>query len=172
VTQFKKAYTKKRGAEQAQPAPHPVFWDHSASTAKLISHLKLAQEIDLPMAHYFTVEEANAALPVLELLVEKMLDLYQKIAAEQPSIVPAMQKAGGNGGNRSASQVGLWMAEMEALVQQVQALGVLIKDARIGLLDFPAWRNDREVYLCWRYGEKSVAYWHDIDAGYSGRQPL
>jgi hypothetical protein len=61
---------------------------------------------------------------------------------------------------------------MEALIQQVQALGVLIKDARIGLLDFPAWRDGREVYLCWRYGEKSVAYWHDTDAGFSGRQPL
>jgi len=124
------------------------------------------------MPHYFTVEEANAALPVLEPLVERLLHLYQKIADQQASIVPAIQKAGGNGGNRAASEVGLWMGEMEALVQQIQVLGVLIKDARIGLLDFPAWRDGREVYLCWRYGEKSVAYWHDIDAGFSGRRPL
>ena len=124
------------------------------------------------MPHYFTVEEANATLPVLEPLVERVLQLYQKIADEQTSIIPAMQKAGSNGGNRSASQVGLWMGEMEALIQQIQAMDVLIKDARIGLLDFPALRDGREVYLCWRFGEKSVMYWHDIDAGFGGRQPL
>jgi hypothetical protein len=124
------------------------------------------------MPHYFTVEEANATLPVLEPLVEELLQLYQKIAEQQAGIIPAMQKAGGNGGNRTASQAGIWMAEMESLMQQIQAVGVLVKDARIGLLDFPAWRDGREVYLCWRYGEKSVAYWHDIDAGFSGRRPL
>jgi hypothetical protein len=124
------------------------------------------------MPHYFTVEEANATLPVLEPLVERLLKMYQKIADEQAGIVPAVQKAGSNGGNRPASQVGMWMGEMEALVQQILALGVLIKDARIGLLDFPAWREEREVYLCWRFGEQSVAYWHDTDAGFSGRRPL
>jgi len=124
------------------------------------------------MPHYFTIEEANAALPVLEPLVERLLQLYQMIADQQARIVPAIQKAGGNGGNRAASEAGLWMGEMDALVQQIQVLGVLIKDARIGLLDFPAWRDGREVYLCWRYGEKSVAYWHDTDAGFSGRRPL
>jgi len=124
------------------------------------------------MPHYFTVEEANATLAVIEPLVERLLQLYQKIADEQTGIIPAMQKAGGNGGNRPASQVGLWMGELEALVQQIQALGVLIKDARIGLLDFPALRDGREIYLCWRYGEMSVAYWHDIDAGFNGRRPL
>jgi hypothetical protein len=134
--------------------------------------LKPAQEIENPMPHYFTVDEANATLPLLEPLIEKLLQLYQKIADEQSGVIPVIQKAGGNGGNRSASQVGMWMGEMEALVEQIQEQGVVIKDARIGLLDFPAWRDGREVYLCWRYGEKSVAYWHATDAGFSGRQPL
>src|SRR3990170_320150 len=106
------------------------------------------------MPQYFTVDEANAALPVLEPLVEKLIHLYQKIADKQAGLVPAVEKAGGNGGNRDASQAGLWMGEMEALIRQIQSMGVLVKDASVGLLDFPAWREGREVYLCWRYGEQ------------------
>ena len=124
------------------------------------------------MPKYFTVDEANAALPTLEPLVERLVHLYQMIADKQAHILPAMQKAGGNGGNRDASQAGLWMGEMEALIREIQSVGVVVKDARVGLLDFPAWREEREVYLCWRYGEQTVAYWHEVDSGFAGRHPL
>ena len=72
----------------------------------------------------------------------------------------------------TAQEIAQFVKVIQNQVQQIQTLGVLVKDTRIGLLDFPAWREGREVYLCWRYGEKSVAYWHDVDAGFSGRQPL
>jgi hypothetical protein len=47
-----------------------------------------------------------------------------------------------------------------------------LKDLNIGLLDFLSLRGGREIYLCWRYGEAEICYWHDLDAGYGGRQPL
>ena len=53
-----------------------------------------------------------------------------------------------------------------------QRLGILIKDVDTGLVDFPHMREEREVYLCWRLGEPKVEFWHDVDSGFSGRQPL
>jgi hypothetical protein len=61
---------------------------------------------------------------------------------------------------------------LDVLVHQIQDLGVLIKDINLGLLDFPALKDGRGVYLCWRYGEGEIAYWHEIEAGFAGRQPI
>ena len=60
----------------------------------------------------------------------------------------------------------------DALIHQIQDTGVLIKDINIGLLDFPALRDEREVYLCWQYGEDEITFWHEIDAGFAGRQSI
>ena len=49
---------------------------------------------------------------------------------------------------------------------------VWLRDIDRGLVDFPALRDGREVYLCWELGENEVAYWHDLEGGYGGREPL
>ena len=56
--------------------------------------------------------------------------------------------------------------------EELNNLGVLLKDYHTGLVDFPCWMDDHEVYLCWRLGEDEVAHWHEIDAGFAGRQKL
>ncbi len=61
---------------------------------------------------------------------------------------------------------------MEGLEKELAQLGVLLKDYFIGLIDFPCWKDGREVYLCWKLGEPEVGHWHEIDAGFSGRQKL
>ena len=61
---------------------------------------------------------------------------------------------------------------MQELVEELSGLGVELKDYRIGLVDFRAWMQNREVYLCWKLGEEEVAYWHELEAGYKGRQRL
>ncbi|HEV8060199.1 MAG TPA: DUF2203 domain-containing protein, partial [Gemmataceae bacterium] len=55
---------------------------------------------------------------------------------------------------------------------ELKALGVELKDYFTGLIDFPCWMNDHEVYLCWRMGEPEVTHWHEIDDGFAGRQKL
>jgi len=57
-------------------------------------------------------------------------------------------------------------------VERVQSYGCQLKDMEMGLIDFPAIRDGREVYLCWKLGEEQIGYWHDVEAGYAGRQPL
>ena len=59
-----------------------------------------------------------------------------------------------------------------ALIHQIHEMGVLLKDASKGLCDFPYIRQERLVYLCWQLGEERIEYWHDIEAGFAGREPL
>ena len=61
---------------------------------------------------------------------------------------------------------------LDALVHRILETGVQIKDINTGLLDFSARKDGREVYLCWQYGEGEIAYWHEVDAGYAGRQSI
>ena len=124
------------------------------------------------MARYFTVEQANDELVLLRPIVAEILEIRQTILERQPEIWPSLQKAAGNGGGKVASQVALEFARLDELVRQIQASGALLKDINIGLLDFPSLREGREVYLCWRYGEDSVQFWHDLDTGFAGRQRL
>ena len=62
--------------------------------------------------------------------------------------------------------------KMREYEQELKNLGVELKDYYIGLIDFPCWMDGREVNLCWKLGEPEVAHWHELDAGYSGRQRL
>ena len=120
----------------------------------------------------FTVDEANALLPTLRPLLIDILQARQNIVAAQPELWPVLEKAVNNGGSKKAGAV---LADFEVIqrnVKAIQELGIEIKDINIGLVDFPAERAGREVYLCWRFDEPRVTHWHDLDSGFSGRQPL
>ena len=124
------------------------------------------------MSRYFTLQEANTALAIIRPLIDEVQVIRRTILARQPDVWPVVERAAGNGGSQAASQLVQEFARLEALVHQVQATGVLFKDINLGLLDFPALRDGREVYLCWKYGEEDIAYWHEIEAGYAGRQSI
>jgi len=122
--------------------------------------------------HYFTLDEANAALDIIRPMLKQILGIRDKILAQQPEVWPAIERSAGNGGNATLSRIAEDFERLDALVHRVLDTGVEIKDINIGLLDFPARRNGEEVLLCWKYGEGSIAYWHDKEAGYAGRRPI
>jgi hypothetical protein len=62
--------------------------------------------------------------------------------------------------------------QLDKLLHFILDTGAQVKDINTGLLDFPALREGHEVYLCWKYGEDQIAFWHEIDAGFAGRQPI
>ena len=124
------------------------------------------------MPRYFTLNEANALLEGLRPLVGRMLQVRQELLDLQPELEPVLRKVLGNGGNQVASQAAEFFEELRELVERIQESGVELKDVNSGLLDFRSLRDGREVYLCWRFGEDEIGFWHDIDAGFSGRQPL
>jgi len=125
-----------------------------------------------PMPRYFTLQEANIALETIRPLMDEAQAIRQKILDVQPEAWSAVEKSIGNGGNRTLSRVVQDFEKLDVLVHRILDTGVLIKDINIGLLDFPAFKDGREVYLCWQYGEGDIAFWHEIDAGYAGRQPI
>ena len=124
------------------------------------------------MPKYFTVDEANALLPQLTVLLEKMLAARQHIIDERKTWEPMMQKAGSNGGGQPGRQLYRDSETIQLTLEQINAWGIEIKDLDTGLVDFPHLRNGREVYLCWRLGEPRVSHWHNTDSGFAGRQPL
>ena len=124
------------------------------------------------MARHFTVEEANALLPRLRAILESVLAARQRIIDAQPDVWPMLEKAVGNGGSRKAGQLVEEFKKVERGIQAIQSLAIVVKDINTGLIDFPALRGDREVFLCWRYGEAAVTFWHELDTGFAGRQPV
>lgn len=123
-------------------------------------------------ARYWTVTEANAALPELRGIVGDMLDARERILEARQEIWPVLEKSIGNGGSRKAGDLIEEFERIEQAIKRIRAMGILLKNINTGLVDFLAWRKGREVYLCWHYDEPGVFYWHELDAGFTGRQPI
>jgi hypothetical protein len=124
------------------------------------------------MSRYFTLQEARDALTAIRPLMDEIQAIRQKILARRPEVWPVVERAAGNGGSQAASKIVEEFGRLDALVHQIQDTGALFKDINLGLLDFPALREGHEVYLCWKYGEEDIAFWHEIEAGYAGRKPV
>ena len=124
------------------------------------------------MPHYFTLSEANETLKHIRPLMDAIQEIRQKILKNQPDAWPAIEKSAGNGGNRALSNMVQDFEKLDTLVHEIQDADVLIKDINLGLLDFPALKDGREVYLCWQYGEGEIAFWHEVEAGFAGRQSI
>jgi hypothetical protein len=124
------------------------------------------------MPQYFTLPEANQALLSIRPWMEEIQSIRGEILAHQPDIWSVMEKSAGNGGNPTLSRMVKTFDRLDELIHSVQDMGAIIKDVNTGLLDFPALKDGREVYLCWKYGEEDIAFWHEIEDGFSGRQSI
>jgi hypothetical protein len=124
------------------------------------------------MPNFFTLTEANQALSTIRAWMDEVMQIRQRIIDHQPEIWSAVEKTAGNGGNPVIAKMVFDFEKFDALLHKIQDAGAQIKDINIGLLDFPAQKDGREVCLCWKYGEGDIAYWHEVDAGYAGRQPI
>ena len=87
-------------------------------------------------------------------------------------LLPVLEAAVGNGGSRKAGDLLPEFRRMEEALLAIREIGCELKDIDQGLLDFPALVENHEIYLCWRYGEDRIRYWHEMDEGFAGRQPL
>ncbi len=123
-------------------------------------------------ARYYTLDEAKAALPVVKALMAQVQEARSEIIRLRPEMWPVLQKSAQNGGNAAAGSVYAQFGKLEKGVKGILNMGILVKDIDMGLIDFLSIRNGREVYLCWKHGEEDLAYWHDVNAGYGGRQPI
>jgi hypothetical protein len=127
----------------------------------------------------FTPSEANSALAEVRPAAERLVALRARMHALSETQGDNILAIGGNGVGHAASDLNAAREGLEQLAEQVAAavvdlesLGVVVKDLDLGLLDFPGLRDGEEVELCWQVGEDAVAYWHPLDAGYRGRNPI
>ena len=122
----------------------------------------------------FSLEEANALLPTVQGIAKKIQRAHKRVFAYQSEAKQAAEAAehGGGGIERGAEYAGL-LVQLTSLVNDLEALGVQLKDFGRGLVDFPALREGRVVLLCWQLGEgDQIEWWHDVEAGFAGRTPL
>ncbi len=121
---------------------------------------------------YFTIEEANAVLPELEPLVGRVLTLRARISSRSRQMGELLTDLSSDVGGPLPSQLAGEFAELERLVGRIQSHGCVLKSLEAGLLDFLCEREGRDVFLCWRYGEPSVQYYHELHTGFGGRRPV
>ncbi len=120
---------------------------------------------------HYTVEEANDLLPWVGDRLAAMRDAHARLTDEEAREALA-GGAPGNGGGRPGRQVGEAFVELQVGLGALSAREIVLRDLERGLIDFPAVRDGEEVYLCWIDGEPEIGFWHALDAGYAGRQPL
>jgi hypothetical protein len=120
----------------------------------------------------FTLDEANALVPQIDEVLNEMTSLRDQIVAMGEALQPVLQRAGGNGGSQAGNAYVLLLQRFNAALGFIQELGCELKDLDQGLVDFPSYRNGKLIYLCWKRGEPRIEFWHDLESGFAGRQPL
>ena len=127
----------------------------------------------------FSPERANALIPKLEPLIEELLARRRELAIKLLESDPALHHAQPRRPRLAAARSALppprfaeLKHEIGRLIYRIESLGCVVKDIDLGLVDFPAMLQDEPIYLCWKLGESSVAYWHGLEEGFGGRRAL
>jgi hypothetical protein len=128
---------------------------------------------------YFTVGQANAMLPLLRAILRDVTQLALELRDRHDRLQRLRSGEGSTLGPAHREEVEEIEAEfergrerMQDYLHELDGLGIELKDPFTGLVDFRSLMDDREVFLCWRMDEPKVAHWHELDAGFSGRQQL
>lgn len=124
----------------------------------------------------FTIDEAHALLPTLRQLMQRILrDLdilkqnservirHEQLSPDSPDLMQRLQ---------TDAEIARLVQEVKGLVEEIQSYGCICKGIEEGLVDFPCLLGGEIVFLCWRYGEDGIGYWHRIEEGFAGRRPL
>lgn len=126
---------------------------------------------------YFSVEQANATLPLLRAILRDVTELALELRRGHQRL--AKMEEAGELDAAHQDEIQSFLADfergqerMKEYEEEIRKLNVELKDYFTGLVDFPCRLKGREVYLCWRLGEPEVSHWHDLDAGFTGRQKL
>jgi hypothetical protein len=122
----------------------------------------------------FTVAEANSLLPSVRPIVKSIQRSHQRLQSYQTIAKRAAEGAEqGGGGSAHGQRYARLLIGLSSRAAELESLGIQLKDYAHGLIDFPSMRDGRVVLLCWKADEgDQVEWWHDVEAGFAGRQPL
>ena len=120
---------------------------------------------------HYTLAEARAMLPKVSDWLDDLARLreeHEKLSQRVANLVSAQSDVGGESVNNSLKV----LFAMQSIYGAFKQNDIHLKNAERGLIDFPSRRGTREVFLCWEQGEEDIGHWHELDAGYDGREPL
>jgi hypothetical protein len=118
---------------------------------------------------YFTADEANDLLPKVAPIVQQLQDAQEKMEERQDDVMESVPTNGGGAAHQEFLEAS---RTATGALEELEGLGIVVRDPSSGLIDFPSRRDEGVVFLCWRLGEESVAWWHPPETGFAGRQPL
>ena len=122
----------------------------------------------------FTVDEANSLIPTVRSIVRSIQKSHRRLITFQSIAKHAAEGAEhGGGGMPFGPRYAELLVDLSTRAGQLEGLGIQLKDYQQGLIDFPSMRDGRVVLLCWKADEgDQLEWWHDVEAGFAGRQPL
>ncbi|HEY9288343.1 MAG TPA: DUF2203 domain-containing protein [Candidatus Dormibacteraeota bacterium] len=120
---------------------------------------------------FYSVAEANALLPQVRAVVERIRET-QVALAQDKTVAKVREKAAQNGGGQPNRHLAEMTRALEQDLNQLQQWGIVLRDPSIGLIDFFHQREGETVFLCWKLGEPAVEWWHPVETGIAGRQRL
>ena len=124
----------------------------------------------------FTIDEANALLPTLRPLIEKILENIRRLKSKSKLVVRSEQldpeAPDLMDRLRQDGEIARLVGQVKGWVEEIHSYGCVCKGVEQGLIDFPCLLGAQVVFLCWQFGETSVGHWHPIEDGFAGRRPL
>jgi len=120
---------------------------------------------------HYTRDEARSLLPKIREWLAELQQLRQKLN-KQDQRIGQLLKAGDDLGGELINNWIRMLAQTKAVLEQFRSREIQVKDVDRGLVDFPAMRGEREVFLCWEQDEEDIEFWHELDTGYAGRERL
>jgi hypothetical protein len=120
----------------------------------------------------FTLQEANSLIPRLRPLIKSVVKTRAALLNINDEIQKARNNAKLGGGSAWGAEYLSLLSSFTNAIRDIEEMGVLVKDFHTGLCDFPHLREGRIIYLCWKMDEDEIRYWHEIEAGFAGRQPI
>jgi len=120
---------------------------------------------------HYSRDEARALLPQIRKWLAELQHLRQKLTVQDQRIGQLLKTGKEMGGEMVNNWIRL-LAETKGVLEQFRQREIQVKDLDRGLIDFPAIIGGREVFLCWEQEEDDIEFWHEIDAGYAGRERL
>ncbi|HZR15869.1 MAG TPA: DUF2203 domain-containing protein [Verrucomicrobiae bacterium] len=120
-------------------------------------------------ANHYTRGEARALLPRIRKWLKRLVELREEIESREEKL-KSLSSPGKDLGGPVVNQWVRKMAEVKSVLLEFHHRDIQIKDLDRGLIDFPAILDDKEVFLCWEQDEEDIEFWHDLDAGYAGRE--
>jgi hypothetical protein len=121
---------------------------------------------------FFTVEEARQLLPSLKELMGQVMVISHRLEEYREVVQELADSASSNTGGPEGTAYLDIVISLQSCLTQLQETGCVLRSLQDGLIDFPHLKQGREIYLCWKYGEEDIRFWHEVDEGFAGRTPL